>query len=42
MCPMGDKVKPGSLGAQKLLSDPRGVRFGTGHCLPACCACSIG
>ena len=37
MCPLGEKVGSGALGALNLLSDPRVVKFGTGHylvCLP--------
>ena len=33
MCPRGESVSSGALGALNLLSDPRGVRFGTGHYL---------
>ena len=29
--PAGGRVSSGALGAFNLLSDPRGVRFGTGH-----------
>ena len=31
MFPFPDRISSGSLGALNLLSDPRGVRFGTGH-----------
>ena len=31
--PLPERISSGSLGALNLLSDPRGVRFGTGHCL---------
>ena len=33
MCLRGQRVSSGALGALNLLSDPRGVRFGTGHYL---------
>ena len=33
MCLLGDKVSSGSWGARNLLSDARGVRFGTSHYL---------
>ena len=33
MCPLGEKASLGSLGALNVLSDPRGVGFGTGHYL---------
>ena len=31
MCPRGERVTSEALGALNLMSDPRGVRFGTGH-----------
>ena len=33
MCPLGERVSSGVLGALNLLSNPRGVRLGTGHYL---------
>ena len=33
MSPLPERISSGSLGALNLLSDPRGVRFGTGHYL---------
>ena len=31
MCPLGDRVSSGVLGALNLLSDPWALRFGNGH-----------